>query len=170
MQTFQSVTGSLKFIRLCKEYKMNQRKIDEMIPTALQTLLKMPKEKNGIKPADYQISKVYVGYMASFGPAVIQSGIAKTLAFYSKAKGESEGDRKLLLSFIMLVLIKSYPQYEKYSSNDLLQLYEQETGRPNFTTNSRLALTDKILEAAIACKLAMNTYHSKEENTNAGGE
>ena len=149
---------------------MNQRKIDLMIPIALQTLLEMPIEKKGIKPADYNINKVYVGYMASFGPAVVQSGIAKTLAFYSKAKGESEGDRKLLLNFIMLVLIKTYPQYEKYSNNDLLYLYEQETGRPNITTNNRLALTDKILEAAIACKLAMNTYHSQEDNTSAGGE
>lgn len=142
---------------------MNQRKIDDMIPFANEQLATMPINEKGMKPGDYEINKVYFGYMAAFGPSVVQSGIAKTLAFYNKEKGEGEGDRKLILELIKQVFDKAYPNYSSYSSADLLTVYDGETKRTGFSTLQKLALTDKILESAIACKLVMNTYHAKEK-------
>ena len=146
---------------------MNQRKIDNMIPFALDELYQMPIGKKEIKAGEYDINKVYFGYMAAFGPSVVQSGIAKTLAFYSKDKGEGEGDRKLILELIKQVYIKAYPAYSSYSSTDLLKLYDDKAKQPNFSTLQKLDLADKILEAAIACKLVMNTYHAKEKTVSA---
>jgi CRISPR/Cas system CMR-associated protein Cmr5 small subunit len=142
---------------------MNQKKIDDMIPFALHLLSEMPIDKKGMKAGNYEISKVYFGYIAAFGPSVVQSGIAKTLAFYSREKGEGEGDRKLILEFIKKVFIMAYTGYNSYSAKDLLELYDDETKKPDFLTLQKLDLADKILEAAIACKLVMNTYHAKEK-------
>jgi hypothetical protein len=141
---------------------MNQERIDYMIPIALKTLYEMQVEEKGMKCGDYTIGKVYFGYVAAFGPSVVQSGIAKTLAFYAKDKGEGEGDRKYILEFIMKVFQDAYPVYSNHTVNNLLHLYTEEIKKDGFTTLQRLALADKILEAAIACKLAMNTYHAQE--------
>lgn len=167
MQIFLSVTAFLKFIRLCEEAEMNQRKIDKMIPIALSLLSQMEVDKNSMKTGDYEIGKAYFGYMASFGPSVVQSGIAKTLAFYYKAKGESEGKRSLVTDFIMSVFLETYPDYKKNNAGNLLILYDKVTTEKN--TLQRLALADKILEAAIACKLAMETYHAEEKENKNGG-
>jgi hypothetical protein len=146
---------------------MNQKKIDEMIPTALKILRDESGKVSSMKAGKYEIDKVYFGYIAAFGPAVVQSGIAKTLAFYNKNSGESEGDRSVILDFIKQVFINNYSNYSSYSANNLLDIYDIETQKPDFTTLKKLALSDKILEAAIACKLSMNTYHAKE---NPGSE
>ena len=141
---------------------MNQKKIDEMIHLALKVLREGNGKVKEMKAGEYEIHKIYFGYIAAFGPAVVQSGITKTLAFYSKTSGESEGDRSVILDFIKQVFIKAYSNYAAYSSKDLLYVYDAETQKPNFTTLNKLALADKILEAAIACKLSLNTYHAKE--------
>jgi hypothetical protein len=132
---------------------MNQRKIDDMIPTALGLLATPPVELKNIKQGEYAIDSEYFGYIASFGPSVIQAGIAKTLAFYIK---ETDSDRKSIIDFIKLVLIKSYNFTISYQTKDLLAIYNAETSGK--TTLQKLAFTEKILESAIACKLAMNTY------------
>jgi CRISPR/Cas system CMR-associated protein Cmr5 small subunit len=141
---------------------MNQKKIDDMIHIALKVLRDESGMVKAMKDGDYEIKKVFFGYMAAFGPAVVQSGIAKTLAFYSKTIGESEEDRNIILDFIKQVFVLAYNNYASYNGADLLTIYDKEIQRLNFTTLNRLALADKILEATIACKLAMNTYHAKE--------
>jgi hypothetical protein len=132
---------------------MNQRKIEEMIPTALGILASPPEEIRSIIQSEHAIDSEYFGYLASFGPSVIQAGIAKTLAFYMK---DTDSDRKCIIDLIKIVLIKSYNFSAGYQTKDLLSIYNTETcGK---TTLQKLAFTEKILESTIACKLAFNTY------------
>ncbi len=149
------------------EEKMNQKKIDEMIPIALKIIRDGSGMVKKMKESEYEVHKVYFGYIASFGPSVVQSGIAKTLAFFSKDSGEAkEGDKKIILDLIKQVFITAYSAYAMYNAKGLLEIYDLETQKTGFTTINKLALTDKIIEAAIASKLAMNTYHAKENLVN----
>lgn len=141
---------------------MNQRKIDEMIPLALDILAHADESIKKMKAGDYAIKKVYFGYLSAFGPSVVQSGIAKTLAFYRKKSASGEGDRSLILYFIKQVFQKAYPAYAADNSSTLLDIYKEEISKENFKTLQRLALADKIIEASIACKLVMNTYKAED--------
>lgn len=136
---------------------MNQRKIDEMIPLALDILAHADKNIEKMKAGDFALKKVYFGYLSSFGPSVVQSGMSKTLAFYAK----ESGDRGLILELVKQVFLRANPVYN--STEDLFKIYTSEIGKENSKTLEKLALADKILEAAIACKLVMNTYKTEED-------
>lgn len=137
---------------------MNLKKVDELIPVALQ-LLKNPKDDfKNIKTSENKIPSKYAGYIASFGPSVIQAGIAKTLAFYKK--GET-ADRPVITNFIKHVLIDGNPNLKLDKNKELLTLYLENTN--DKPTLKKLNFRDRILEAALACKLAMFTYETKEE-------
>jgi len=138
---------------------MNQRKIDDMIPIALNFLASPLEQFKNIKTAQGKIKSKYAGYIASFGPSVIQAGIAKTLAFYVKP---GEADREIIAEFIKYVLIEGYSLNDVNRNNDILSMYLVKiNGQPTLT---KLNFRNKILEAATACKLAMLTYKIDEED------
>ncbi|MEG8947976.1 type III-B CRISPR module-associated protein Cmr5 [Rosettibacter firmus] len=137
---------------------MNLKKVDELIPVAIQLLEDPEDDFKNIKTTENKISSKYVGYIASFGPSVIQAGMAKTLAFYKKS---GTADRSVITNFIKHVLIKGNSDLKLDKNKDLLTLYLENTN--NQPTLKRLNFRDKILEAALACKLAMFTYETKEE-------
>jgi len=117
---------------------MNKKKIDLLIPDAIKALEEL-REKDG------SINKVYQGYLASFGPTVISSGIVKTVTFYID---ESSSNKKRKdVTNIMFSLIGENPK-------EFVQNKENSTN---------YALKNKILEANIACKLAIRTFELKEE-------
>jgi CRISPR/Cas system CMR-associated protein Cmr5 small subunit len=138
---------------------MNQRKIDEMIPIALRNLNSTQDDFKNIKTPEGKIKSKYAGYIASFGPSVIHAGIAKTLAFYAK---EGDADRETIANYIKHVLLEGNLNIaESNKGKKLLNLYLDETnGKP---TLQKLNIRDKILEAATACKLAMYTYETMED-------
>ena len=109
---------------------MNKKKIDSFIPKAIE-YIQNNLAKNGA------VKKIYQGYLASFGPTVISSGLTQTLAFYS---ADSEKNKVIKMMFDILD-IKLDLQNKNY--NDY-------------------ALKNKILEANIACKLAIRTFELKD--------
>ena len=139
---------------------MNQKKIDDMIPTALRFLALPHEQFKNIKTAHGKIKSKYAGYIASFGPSVIQAGIAKTLAFYIK---QSKADRETIANFIKHVLIECYSLTDNNKSKDILSIYLEHTN--NNPTLIKLNFRDKILEASTACKLAMFTYQIDKEES-----
>ena len=140
---------------------MNQKKIDNMIPIALKHLISPHDDFKKIKTHDGKIKSKYAGYIASFGPSVIQAGIAKTLAFYMK--GEN-ADRPVIADFVKHVLLEGNDILADRNKNKkLLNIYLDETNGK--TTLQKLNFRDKILEAATACKLAMFTYEMVEEES-----
>lgn len=136
---------------------MNQKKIDDMIPIALRLLASPHADFANIKTPEGKIKSKYAGYIASFGPSVIQAGIAKTLAFCMKGE---EADRTVIADFVKHVLIEGYHLDDSNKSKRLLYIYLDETN--NKPTLQKLNYRDKILESATACKLAMFTYETDE--------
>jgi len=118
---------------------MNKKNIDKLIPKAIHELNKLV--KNGA------IDKVYQGYLASFGPTVIASGLLQTVMFYSADEKKNEVIK------IMYELIK-----DQIDSN-----HQTMKGMLNENENYKnYAIKNKILEANIACKLSIRTFELKE--------
>ena len=114
---------------------MNNKHIEKLIPKAIDLLQRFPKEK------------VYQGYLASFGPTVITSGIVQAVAFYT---GDNKKNEVIELMFN---LIKDDVNTDK---NSLLEVLNEGENYKNY------ALKNKILEASIACKLAIRTFELKD--------
>lgn len=120
---------------------MNKKKIDALIPHAIEML-----DEKLFK--DGAIDKVYQGYLASFGPTVISSGLLQTVMFYS-------GDeKKKRVIEIMWELVKNELQTNISNMEDFLN--ENENYK-SYTVKNR------ILEANIACKLSIRTFALKED-------
>jgi CRISPR-associated protein Cmr5 len=109
---------------------MNKKNIDKLIPKAIEHI-----EQNLLR--DGSVKKVYQGYLASFGPTVISSGLTQALAFYS---ADSEKNKVIDMMFAIL--------------NERLDLQN--------TNYNDYAIKNKILEANIACKLAIRTFKLKD--------
>ena len=119
---------------------MNKKNIDKLIPKAIELIAKLPKKDGGIE-------KVYQGYLASFGPTVIASGLLQTVMFYSA----NENKNKVIK--IMYDLIKDDIKTDKSSLQDMLN---ENSNYKNY------AIKNKILEANIACKLSIRTFELKD--------
>lgn len=114
---------------------MNNKNIEKLIPDAIKLLQNFPKEK------------VYQGYLASFGPTVITSGLLQAVAFYS---GD---DKKNKVIELMFKLVK---EDLKTNKSTLLEVLVDGENYRNY------ALKNKILEASVACKLAIRTFELKD--------
>lgn len=119
---------------------MNKKNIDQLIPQAIEKL-------HELKKKDGSIDKKYQGYLASFGPTVISSGLLQTVMFYSSDK---EKNRVIEL---MYSLIKSEIKTDKKSMQEMLN---ENTNFKNYS------IKNKILEANIALKLSIRTFELKE--------
>ncbi len=138
---------------------MNQKRIDELIPVALELLENPKAEFRDIKKG-HKIISGYASAIDAFGPAVVQAGIAKTLAFYMK---ESEGtDRRKIAALVKEVMKRIYPMKDEYDRKNLLDLYIAET--KGKLTLEKLRFKDKLLEAVTACKLAKLSFEKDESD------
>lgn len=141
---------------------MNQKRIDEMIPEALK-LLENPLDKfRDIKSGRDKIKSGYASAIDAFGPAVVQAGLVKTLAFYMK---ESEStDKRKIAELVKEVMKKIFPMKDEYHDKNLLDIYIAET--KDRTTLEKLRFRDKVLEAVTACKLAKLSFGKDESDQN----
>jgi len=116
---------------------MNNRNIEKLISQAIKKL-------HILVDKDGKIDKKNQGYLASFGPTVIYSGIIRTVAIYGD-KSDSNKKRREILK-IMFSLINL----------DVDSFITNEQSSTNYN------LKNKILEANIACKLAIRTFELKD--------
>jgi len=121
---------------------MNQKRIERLIPKAIAYI-----EANFLKGGS--VPKVYQGYLASFGPTVISSGLLMAVAFNSDEK-KSE-NRKVMA--LMFALMKEEMQIEQNSLLDFLKRDE------NY---KKYHIKHLVLDANIASKLAIRTFDLKD--------
>lgn len=114
---------------------MNNKNIEKLIPKAIELLQKFPKEK------------VYQSYLASFGPTVITSGIAQAVAFYT---GDDKKNEVIKLMFQLVI------KELKTDKKTLLDVLREGENYKSYI------LKNKILEASVACKLAIRTFELKD--------
>jgi len=144
---------------------MNQKRIDELIPVALE-LLENPKEEFIDIKKGHKIISGYASAIDAFGPAIVQAGLAKTLAFYIKP---SEGtDKSKITALIKEVFTKIYPMKDEYHNKNLLEIYIAET--KDKPTLEKLRFKDKVLEAITACKLAKLSFEKDESDQKNKGD
>jgi CRISPR-associated protein Cmr5 len=122
---------------------MNRRRIERLIPNAMNHLERLRDKKSG------KIPKVYDSYIAAFGPAVISSGLLQCVKFY---EGDEKRKKVTNLFFTMLK--------EEIGGNigeKSLSAYLEKSGR--FKDHATRSL---ILDISVACKLSIRTFELDE--------
>jgi len=128
---------------------MNRKRIEMFIPIAMDLINELEIVKNGGIPSNYS------GYIDTYGPSIRQAGLLQTVSF-----NEKNEKRKKINKLIFEVLKKGvgdkFVELNSYPSlNELLKDIEKD----NFKKKKFEKL---IVEAVIACKLAMKTFKKIE--------
>lgn len=124
---------------------MNKNEVDRLIPEAVKVLKdeKIANEKN-------EIDKTYRGQISTFGAAVINGSLISAVAFFSNSSSQASVDRPKLMKAIK----KLIPEAD--GKKDLFEYVK------DAKTEREAEAKEKILNAAIALKLAMNLYTLKD--------
>lgn len=126
------------------------KNLEKYIPSAIEEMKKV--SKNG------KISKVYNGYLSSFGVSIIQSGLLSTLASFEAETKESQGGDKRNISNAVLNILK---QINNDNSNQTsLISYVMTSEKP------RELIKNQIIDITTSLKLAIRTFELIEEKDN----
>ncbi|MBR4344490.1 MAG: hypothetical protein IKP88_17615 [Lachnospiraceae bacterium] len=134
---------------------MNKRRIDSNISVAAEAL-----KQTGIADAAGRIRKGYRGQISTFGAAIKNESLKSAIAYFSNSENGSDFKRTALMKAICYVL-KVDPKKEDagaYSDTDLYMYVDKEP------IASLRSIQDKIIDAAIALKLAMNLFVLYDDN------
>ena len=126
---------------------MNQERINRMIPVAIQKINKyLVVRENGeeLLPSNYS------SYMDSFGISVRMSGLLQTVAFYEK-----DENKKLINKLLLEVLLEND---KSLKDKELLSVVCEKIEDPA----EYRKFEERVIEATIACKLAMKTFKKKK--------
>ncbi|ATR94401.1 type III-B CRISPR module-associated protein Cmr5 [Porphyromonas gingivalis] len=134
---------------------MNKKTIQDLIPKAMQAI-----EGVGIVGKDKKFKKVHEGYINALGPNIIQSGLLPTLIFYNK------DERALWLRALYYMAVGEEDEMTDESSTVIIRLIiGKEGGRIENLKPKAKEWERKILEYAVALKLALRTFVAKESET-----
>ena len=134
---------------------MNKKTIQDLIPKAMQAI-----EGVGIVGKDKKFKKVHEGYINALGPNIIQSGLLPTLIFYNKDK------RELWLRTLYYMAVGEEDEMTDESSTVIIRLIiGKEGGRIENLKPKAKEWERKILEYAVALKLALRTFVAEEPET-----
>lgn len=141
---------------------MNQKRIEKMIPIAIEVLPTIPVDSDDTKSDtkkyivnNDELASNYSSYIDSFGPTLRQSGLIQVVFFNEKNK-----DRQAINKLIFEVLKQYYGEnFDGLLDNnkkvdnlkDLVKRFEDDPVK-------KRKLEKMVLEAVIACKLAMKTF------------
>ncbi len=158
---------------------MNKRKVEEMLPTALDGLkdsrcgIRQPKKDehgNVITNDDGTpvmfIDKNFRGQIAAFGAAVTMGSFKSAIAFFGE-KGGSEVERQNLVRLMYYVTHKGKwmqtepikdedEDEEKKKKKEAEKIVEEVIG---MTDSQARTEKEKYLNASLAIKLALNAFH-----------
>ncbi len=126
-----------------------KKRIEIYLPKAL-TILK----DVGIVASNDSADSKFKGYFSSFGAVIVLSGIKPTFAFYANENSDETKKRAKILTAIYKLVVPADNQNLNPKPKDLLKYYID-------NENVDLQLKQKILDAAIALKLALRTYNLK---------
>jgi len=135
---------------------MNKQIIDEMIVKAMDIL-----SANEVKIVENnQVPSEYFGYIASFGPAVVQTGLIQTVAFYCNDSDEGKKRKKIIA--LMAKTLEQTGRIANLGNSDLYEYLKNQWNNNNFY--ARIHLKNMVMEACTACKLALRTFPKKDDN------
>lgn len=120
---------------------MNKKTIDAYLPKAYKLLSDSCVAENNEMP------KMFRGYISSFGAAITMGSLKAAVAAYS-AQGGAKNPRENLVKIIYALICEK--EYKDVGNKDLYDYVVE--------LNDDKMAKEKILNAAIAVKLAMNMY------------
>ncbi|MBP2143373.1 CRISPR-associated protein Cmr5 [Methanococcus voltae] len=132
---------------------MSKKQVESYIPEALNIIKKCNKvgdkglwvEIKGDNDNTLKVIRKEVnGYLASYGPAIIQSGLIPAVVFY-----QGKDEKKIVNDLILEVIGKKEDEYNK----DLLE----------YACNNEKEAKEEIMDAIIALKLALRTFKIGEK-------
>ncbi|MCD4764632.1 MAG: type III-B CRISPR module-associated protein Cmr5 [Desulfobacterales bacterium] len=139
---------------------MNNKRIDTMHVHAARLISDNENKilKNGKIPSKYN------SYIASFGPTVVQSTLLQTIALYSQE--DVNNDRKLIINLIEAVLKEAdfFNIKAKLADKSLHKYICEKIGNAGITVKN--LYKELVLDAAVACKLAMKTFPEEDKEKN----
>jgi CRISPR-associated protein Cmr5 len=122
---------------------MNKARVQRLIPKAMEYIQKHF-VTNGAVP------KVYQGYLASFGPSVISSGLSMAIAFNSDT---DKTDKNRMMDMFLYLIKTEMPDIK---ASTLLEFINQDSNYKDYFVKHL------ILDANIASKLAIRTFTLKD--------
>lgn len=151
--------------------------INQYMPHALKAVEKyLAKPPAEGKERPDTVSKEYDGYAASFTAAITTSGLLPTLAFYTdihKSKPAKEAEEVLRYKTTQALMYILHPSESRVAKNALLMHVMEELYGPVVNDPEKLlgainmsklpALQKKIMDAAIALKLALRNFIQYED-------
>ena len=123
---------------------MVKKRVDIYIPKAYEVLRIVEIEK------DNKINSTFRGQIASFGAMIAMGSILSAVALFSATKSNASVDRVKLMQAIYAIIKDETGEIPK---DALFEYVTQEIIKGNKNT-----VTEKIKDAAIAIKLAINLY------------
>ncbi|MGD1008115.1 MAG: hypothetical protein ABR980_12900 [Ignavibacteriaceae bacterium] len=139
---------------------MNKKNVDKLIPYAIAIL------DTNDKIINRQTGKIKGScgsHMKAFGPAIRQASILKTITFYYKEQNDEDKGREYIAEYVKDVMVAGKMVNEKYKTKDLLTVYIEEAGAK--TILEKRLFNQRILEAIVACKLALITYKDEKDKS-----
>ena len=124
---------------------MNKKEVEELIPIAYQEL-----KKNEIICKEGKINKRFRSQIASFGSAIAMGNLLSAVTFFSQ-NGEAKVQRTELLNVIWSMLVEKY----KVEGGNLKDYVLKQ--------NEQFLFKERIINCAIAIKLAINLFELVEE-------
>lgn len=124
---------------------LNKKEVEELIPIAYQEL-----KKNEIICKEGKINKRFRSQIASFGSAIAMGNLLSAVTFFSQ-NGEAKVQRTELLNVIWSMLIEKY----KVEGGNLKDYVLKQ--------NEQFLSKERIINCAIAIKLAINLFELVEE-------
>lgn len=132
------------------------RQVEKWIPDAVEVLL-----KDGFcEEGTLKVSKEYKGYFASFGAAVIQSGLLPAVVFFENEQSSAKAERIKVPKAILHLLRKKYDD----TVNPPLHKHEKLSDYLLNSTQAAARDIDMISKAAIALKIGLRTFNLKDKN------
>ncbi len=121
---------------------------EELIRTAIKAIEQKEIVENGVYKSQYN------GYIASFGAAIIQSGLLPAVIFFENTNANSEEDKTRVIKALVFVLQKHF-KLKNISEPFYSYLLQEGNNTPE--------LLNKVNQAAAALKLALRTF-KKQKN------
>ena len=140
---------------------MNKKKIEKMLPVALETL---QDRKCGIKDIQTgKIKKSYRSAISSFGAAVTMGSFKAAVSFFSTdaEKGDAGISRSLLLRAIHHVVYQKPWKDGKENMQQEVRGIVQDVLKASDAEARQMQ--DDFLHAAVALKLAMNAFDMSDD-------
>ncbi|MBP2173270.1 hypothetical protein [Methanococcus voltae] len=123
---------------------MSKKRVESYIPIALNAIKECNKMGDkGLWKNAGEIRKEVNGYLASYGPAIIQSGLIPAVVFY-----EGKDEKKIVNDLILKVIGEKGKDYTR-----LLE----------YTCKNEAEAKENIMDAIIALKLALRTFKIEEK-------